>query len=210
MKKTYMQGFAPLIIVLIIAAVAAIGGGVYYSSHKNHAPVQADGTAQSLAQKGMASQSVTSTTTAATSTATTTTAKPSGLATLRSFLGFSGSEKCDISATTKDGSTSGTVYISDSRMRGDFNSTIAGHAYSAHMLRNGDSVHVWTGSTGAVMLLSGLDALASSPLNKEHVSLDQQVSYTCKPWIAAESEFALPTGVSFIDVSALLKLYMKK
>ena len=38
------------------------------------------------------------------------------------------------------------------------------------------------------------------------VDLDQKVDYQCQSWTKDESKFAVPSGVSFIDLAAMLKL----
>ncbi|MDB5238872.1 MAG: hypothetical protein JWO00_207 [Candidatus Parcubacteria bacterium] len=202
MNNTYTKGFVPILIVIAIAVVAAIGGGVYYHNKKAPAPAPAD-TSAAASVTSSTSASVAGTKTNATST------KNSSMASIRAFLSFSGSQKCEVNATTKQGGTTGTVYLHDGKMRGDFTSTVSGNTVVSHMIRSGDSVHVWSGSQGATMTLSSMESLQSSSMNKNQVSLDQQVSYSCSPWVAADSQFTVPTGVNFVDVAAMLKAYVR-
>ncbi len=196
-SRTHSQGFAPLLIIIAIAAVAAIGGGIYYHAHKKAAPaVSADASASATTTAPAAATSTAGT--AATSSAS-----------LRTFLSFTGSQKCDVSAETKNGGTTGVVFLHDGKLRGDFTSTISGTAVSSHMIKSGDSVHVWSGSQGAVMLMSAMEAAQSSPKNTQQVTLDQQVSYSCTGWAPDDSQFAVPGSVSFVDVSAMMKAYMR-
>ena len=112
---------------------------------------------------------------------------------------------CTFSNSTAGQSSTGTVYISGTMMRGDFTSQIKSSTnVQSHMIRSGDQIYVWSGAQGAKMAFAGLDASASTQSNGS-VNLDQKVNYKCTPWTVDNGQFTPPTNVKFIDLSAMMK-----
>lgn len=221
--STSQKGFIPLLVIIAVAAVAAIGGGVYYSHKKAEiaAHMSATTTADAdLGARGSVNANVNANVKAGLA--------GKAMGSLRSLFGMGGSNKCTITNTLPNGGTSsGTVYVSGSMMRGDFTTTVNGAATESHMIRNQDDVYVWTGSQGAKMNISSMTSAAGAvpagapgavsgsasgkmmASTQSPIGLDQDVSYDCQPWTPSDAEFKVPTSVSFIDVAAMMKGQMK-
>ena len=183
-------GFGPLLIVIGIAVVALVVGGTYYASKKSpeaeqeetkadtrvDSATQADVSVEAEAQSG----------------------------TLRELL----SMKQDITCTFNSdvgGDTSGVVYISDGKMRGDFVSQSSVNAQvESHMILQDSMAYVWSGSQGAKMDISKLQADTSGQAGGS-VDLDAKVDYTCEDWKKDETKFTLPGTVTFIDIGAMMQ-----
>ena len=58
------------------------------------------------------------------------------------FFSMAGSQKCTFSDSTNN--SSGTVYVSGGKMRGDFQSSNNGKTNSSHMINDGTYVYIWT------------------------------------------------------------------
>jgi len=131
------------------------------------------------------------------------------------FFSMAGSQKCIFSDSNNN--SSGTVYISDGKMRGDFQSQNSGKTESSHMLNDGSYVYMWTDgqSNGYKMSLEIVKQEAAqvttSPSNgnsqqpSQTVNLQQKSNYSCGPWSANSSLFTVPANVTFTDYSSMMQ-----
>ncbi len=197
--KTHMynRGIAPLIIVLVLALAVAVGGGAYYvQKHKISTQSEINASTQTESNTQANSNNEISAGLNAGVTLN------SG--TIRSLLSIGKDVACTFSGTNSQGTVTGTSYISGTMMRGDFTlESKATGTVNSHMIRNGNDVYVWTGSQGAKMSFSAVTG--SDTKAKSGVDLDSTVQYTCKDWTKDTSKFTLPTGVSFLDINAMLQ-----
>src|SRR6185503_11737286 len=127
---------------------------------------------------------------------------------LKELLAAGGSQQCSFSSTdaTSGARTSATVFVTAGHMRGDFTGQAAGGtAASSHMIVDGETSYLWSDGSvqGVKMSFANLDAQASPSGQQQPVNLDQKANYSCKTWSPDNSTFALPTGVTFTDLSAL-------
>ncbi|MEK7650314.1 MAG: hypothetical protein AAB364_00335 [Patescibacteria group bacterium] len=201
MKQEQTQrGFIFPLVIVIVAALA-IGGGVYYSKQKQNANPASTETATTE-----------TTTTTETSTATSNTSDGTNVSnngtngTLRQLLALSGDWTCTVENKTPGAESTGTVYLSGQMMRGDF--MLQNQATSeAHMIKTGNDMYVWNGAQGAKMSMDMTTQAGNTQTKSNNsVDLDQKVDYQCQSWTKDESKFAVPSGVSFIDLAAMLKL----
>lgn len=164
-------------LIAIIVAVVVVGGGVYY-----------------FMSSGSGSGTM------ATSTKDTISVdQATGTGSLKSLLGMSGSQQCTVSHATASSESSGTVYVSGGKLRGDFSAQAAGQTFKAHLVVRDGQAHTWidgvpTGFTASV------DTASASSQNQS-VSVDQDVDYDCQPWSVDQSMFELPTGIEFMKVN---------
>lgn len=122
---------------------------------------------------------------------------------LRTLLNYTGSETCDFSDTQSN--STGKVYVSAGKIRGDFTSQINGTAANFHMYTDRKNVYVWmSGQTiGFKTPFTAIAAPAPTGTSgQENVDLDRQLNYTCTPGEIDASYFTLPVGVTFSAVSA--------
>jgi len=181
-----------LIVVIIIVFILLVGGGLFLSKH-SMSPSQAGQTANSATQQSG-------------------TQKKS----LFDFFSMAGSQKCTFSDQTSN--SSGTVYISSGKMRGDFQSADNGKTNSSHMINDGQYVYFWSDgqNNGYKMSLTTIkqqeSQVTTSPQSNsseqtpsQGVNMKQQSNYSCGPWSEDASMFTVPTNVTFTDYSSMMQ-----
>lgn len=131
---------------------------------------------------------------------------------LSDFLSMTGTLKCTFSNSTNN--SSGTVYVSNGKMRGDFQSTNNGTAQQSHMVNDGTFVYFWVdGQNGTKMSLSAIKneeaQVSGTPSNNSQpqggMDMHQKSIYSCSPWVANSSVFTPPASVTFTDYSAMMQ-----
>ena len=154
-----------------------------------------------------------STPTTATSTQTTTqenqepTVSMGQKQSLRSLLGLGTSQMCEFSDETS-GST-GKVYVSSGKVRGDFATVVNGEASSSHMYSDGLTMYIWM--EGSNMGYKSSIVVAGTPVpettgtqTRTNLDMDEQANFDCQGWNADDSMFKLPTNVEFKDFSTMM------
>lgn len=187
--SNHNRGFGPLVVILVVAIAAAVGGGVYYTKKQSGKPLMMKGEEKTKVE-GSSNASMR--------------AKGS----LRALLSLGGSQKCLITGTSAQSSTSGTVYVSGSMFRGDFTSNMEGRGeVQSHMIRTGNDVFVWSGSQGAKMNIDAIQSAGSSAQGQAQgqVDVNQEVDYECESWNKDEAMFAVPTNINFVDIAAMMQ-----
>lgn len=114
-----------------------------------------------------------------------------------------GSSQCQV--TDPSNGSSGTVYVGGGKMRGDFTSqTSSGTTITSHMISDGQTVYVWSSAMpqGIKMAVSASSQTSASGTQNPY---NENVNYTCSAWSVNSSEFALPAGVTFEDMSAMIQ-----
>ncbi len=111
------------------------------------------------------------------------------------------SVKCTFNHSTDIDSSSGTVYVSGGKIRGDFdiNAKQATGTFEAHMITDGEYSYVWSSliAQGFKMPIAKASAqTASQPTSG--VDYNQKLDYVCVPWTVDSSLFVSPANVSFI------------
>ncbi len=195
MQKT-QRGFIIPLVILIVAALA-VGGGVYYS--KNKGP----------SKNKMGDESNNASTTVKANADASVVMGGKGNGSIRSLLALGKDTMCTYTTTSAQGTMSGTMYISGTMMRGDFQmKSGTSAAVDSHMIKTGDTVYTWSGTQGAKMDMAMTGNSSNANLNasqKSTMDLDQKVDYDCQSWSKDASKFVVPTTVKFVDVSAMMK-----
>ncbi|HWY79373.1 MAG TPA: hypothetical protein VNW29_03380 [Candidatus Sulfotelmatobacter sp.] len=125
--------------------------------------------------------------------------------------------KCTFSDKTNN--SSGVVYVSGGKMRGDFQSQDGGKITQSHMINDGSYIYVWTNgvndgykttlATIKDMLpqsgTSGTNSISQSQTQSGNINFHQQTNYSCNPWSVDTAMFLLPQGVTFTDYSSLIQ-----
>lgn len=133
---------------------------------------------------------------------------------LGDFFSLTGSQKCTFS--NKSNNSSGTIYIGDSKMRGDFQSNSTSNATATHMINDGQYIYIWTDGQkqGYKMSTETVKKEATSvsmaPDNNPQpssgpVNMNQQADYSCGGWAVDTSMFTLPQGITFTDYSSMMQ-----
>jgi hypothetical protein len=130
--------------------------------------------------------------------------------TLKDLFSASKSQKCTFSDSSSG--SSGTVYLSDGKMRGDFTSSTQGQTVTSHMIVQANTSYVWTDASDQGVKMSYekvtqlTSATASAQANGTNmpISLDQKINYQCSAWTLDPAVMTLPTTVKFNDFSSLI------
>ncbi len=124
--------------------------------------------------------------------------------TLKSLMASGGSVQCSFTNTATDSAkASGTAYISSGKMRGDFAMTVAGATRNSHIIVDGQTSYLWTDGIkqGMKFAMANPQPTTAAGGSNQGVDLNQSVSYSCQPWSADTSMFALPTDVTFMALT---------
>ncbi|HWA64728.1 MAG TPA: hypothetical protein VG866_02680 [Candidatus Paceibacterota bacterium] len=174
-----------------IAGVAVIGAGVWYfvghsdSNDSNPSP--------------SATPFPTATVSPATSATGSPTASGTTSGTLQTLLGLKGgSFKCTVQHSTDVDISSGVVYISSGKLKGDFDVSAGGQSMKAYILVNGSDVYSWS-SLSTTGVKTTVSASASSNQSGQGVNFNQNLNYSCTNASVDASIFAMPSGVNFIS-----------
>ncbi len=120
---------------------------------------------------------------------------------LADLMGRGGDWQCTFNVENQVSKSSGTVYVSGEKLRGDFASRVPqlNQTIDSHMVQSGGYVYVWTSMTpqgfktkSAIGTPDGTTAF-----NDQGIDINQQYAYTCTPWTADAALFELPAGVTF-------------
>lgn len=108
--------------------------------------------------------------------------------------------------TYGDETSSGTIYVSGGKMRGDIDTTVENVTTKTHMLLVDNTSYIWSDGSKAGFKMSYDPNATPVATNKSIASKDTfdanaDMNYKCKAWIVDSGKFALPTGVTFSDFS---------
>jgi len=139
-----------------------------------------------------------------------------GKKSLSDFLSMNATLKCTFSDKTN--SSSGTVYVSNGKMRGDFTSQDNSAATQTHMVNDSSYIYYWTDGqkNGYKMSLATIKNetphISMSPSHgtsdqgqTQGMDMHQQSNYSCGPWVVNSSLFTVPSDITFTDYSAMMQ-----
>jgi len=120
-------------------------------------------------------------------------------ATLRELMASSQPQKCTF---TSANNTSGTSYVAEGKVRGDFTSIVSGKPVVGHTIVVDNTAYVW--AEGMTMgFKNSFDATTSAQTSTQGIGPDERVSYSCTAWTPDENLFVLPSTVEFKAITAL-------
>jgi hypothetical protein len=127
---------------------------------------------------------------------------------LKGLLAQTGSQKCTFADTGDASQSQGTVYVSNGKMRGDFTSVAGTQTIQSHMIVKDNTSYLWSDAMQGQGIKMSFDAMsgqgASTQGTPQAVDINAQVQYSCSAWSEDASQFALPTNITFQDVSAMM------
>jgi hypothetical protein len=94
----------------------------------------------------------------------------------------------------KESTTSGQIYMSAGRVRGDFSTVVEGNEVKSHMYTDGREMYFWMDGSNSGFK-SSLTVTPSPEAGKpanENVDLDRQSDFKCGPWTPDDSCSVLP------------------
>jgi hypothetical protein len=133
---------------------------------------------------------------------TATSGESSAQKSLRDLIALGESQECLFSTSEE---SSGTIYITSGKMRGDFSSTVEGETTISHMLVEDKTSYVWIEGQDMGYKFTHDESAdtQNGTATQQNVDLDQKADYTCKPWVVDSSMFTLPQNIEFKDMSEL-------
>lgn len=119
-----------------------------------------------------------------------------------------GTYVCEVDHSSAVDISSGMVYVSGTDVRGDFTSKTAAGTVQSSMLKKGDTVYVWGGGMeqGVMMKATMMEGTAAgAPTTGDVVDMKQEYGWNCTSAAPDASMFALPAGIEFMDLGAMMQ-----
>lgn len=122
----------------------------------------------------------------------------------KELMARGGNYKCTFTQDVENSKSTGTVYISGTKLRGDFMSVVTAEGSTLNIESHtiSDGAFMWTWSS---MMPTGfkmkVDQTASENINKQGFDANQKLEYTCINWTPDEGQFVLPTTTVFTEIS---------
>lgn len=169
------QKGAATIIWLVILAVLVIAGGAYFY-------MKPAGTAVAPEPESAASAS--------------------GSYTVEELIARGENVTCTFAFNGGNSETTGTVYVGNGSLRGDYRTEAHGQTFVSHVVVKNNTASIWVDGmtegftsdvTGQVQTGGG----SSAP------DINSKLDYTCAGWTVDESMFALPSGVNFRTAASI-------
>lgn len=127
---------------------------------------------------------------------------PNSAMTMRELMASNVSQKCDFSEPQSN--TSGTVYIANGKVRGDFTSQVNGKPMMGHMIADSSSSHVWMDGMAQGFKTTFTAQATSSSNSQQGLDPDRKTDYKCTAWTADAALFVVPTNIKFMDPGAMM------
>jgi hypothetical protein len=121
-----------------------------------------------------------------------------------SLVARGGDWKCTWSSEQDGIELDGTVFVSRGKFKSDVEMSGAGINATAHALGDGQFVYSWSSlaPTGIKFpAREGTTAIEAGGTSAQNAQLTGEYSYDCDPWRADSGTFALPSGITFQDVT---------
>ncbi len=179
-----------LIIAVVAGVIIILGGAGFYFMNKN----QTSKPVSELVQNDPTSQN-------------SDIGKVSEKMSLKSFLGSQASQKCNYNDL--ENLSSGTVYVGNGKVRGDFESKATGNNVLAHMISDGTKVFVWTDGTaqGISFDVTKVEEWADNAQGSQSLDVNKEVEYSCSNWVVDQSQFSVPGDIEFTDFTELAEQF---
>ncbi len=129
---------------------------------------------------------------------------PTNQQSLKDLLTGGGAKKCTFEY--KEANSKGSVYIANSKMRGDFQAPTNGQTINSHMIVDGTNAYIWMDNQTQGFKMSW-DSVANQPTqsrDQNSIDINKKVNYKCDSWSVDNSQFSLPKGIEFKDLSAMM------
>ncbi len=115
----------------------------------------------------------------------------------------------------EEGELEGTLFVSDGKLRTDFvlESPEYGQ-YASSVILDDEFLYSWSAIEGSLygvkIAVAELEGSAAEAQSTGPVAMDENISYTCTPWVAVDaSVFTPPSTVRFQDMSNIQNAAME-
>lgn len=121
------------------------------------------------------------------------------------FVKQGGSYKCEVKQAMNDFENSGTVYITEGKMRGEFSTVAEGQKMDSLFVMKDDYMYNWSSLSpelGVKIKVTAEDKAAAEAQGIYSWNTEQVGDYNCEPWTVDNSKFDLPQAVNFMEIKA--------
>ncbi len=133
--------------------------------------------------------------------------------TIQSLLGGGKSVTCTVSDETK-GST-GTIFVSDKKMAGDFTVKAADKTIESHMISDGTYSYIWTSDQTQGIKMK-IDQIKITPgaekqtTDQQGFDLNKETNLKCASWTVDGTKFTPPANIKFTDLTQTINQLQPK
>ena len=109
------------------------------------------------------------------------------------------------SCTFSNAGTTGTVYVSGGKVRGDFSTSTTSATTQSHMIVMNNTSYIWMeGQKTGFKMSYDPNATPGTSSSAPNGSFDASanMNYNCSTWVVDASQFTLPAGVTFTSFAA--------
>ncbi len=123
----------------------------------------------------------------------------------KDLMARGGDHKCTFTQEVENSKSTGTIYISGTKMRGDFNSNVLAGGTTmdleSHMISDGATMWTWSNMmpTGFKM---AVDQSAQAGGQQQGFDANVDLEYTCINWAPDQSQFVVPSAITFTEFKA--------
>jgi hypothetical protein len=113
-----------------------------------------------------------------------------------------GSYQCTVASNVAVAETTGTVYIANKKIRGEFESFVpqANMTVRSNFISDGMYAYTWSDMMPSGIKIK-LDAEASTTTSGAQNNYEEMLDYSCKAWVADNAKFAVPASITFKEVN---------
>lgn len=134
---------------------------------------------------------------------------------IANLLARTGSTKCTYSYTPSGTPpSSGTVYVANGKMNGEFQTVVAGKQTTMYMINDGTYSYTWGGDMPEGIKMKNPETSVTPPPTTnettKYVNTSLEYDFKCGPWITDTSKFTPPTTITFRDMSAMMENVQKQ
>ncbi len=121
------------------------------------------------------------------------------------------STKCTVTNVTANSESSGTVYVGQGKMRGEFTTVTKSPdmTIESHMISDGEFIYTWSDAMpqGVKIPVSAatMNDQPNAPKSEQVELYNADVAYECDSWSVDESQFEVPSSVTFVDMSSMMQ-----
>lgn len=121
------------------------------------------------------------------------------------------STKCTVSNVTANSESSGVVYVGQGKMRGEFKTVTKSPdmTIESYMISDGEYMYSWSDAMPQGVKLpiasTQMSDQPNAPKSEQVEMYNAEVSYDCDSWSVDESQFEIPSSVTFVDMSSMLQ-----
>ncbi len=123
--------------------------------------------------------------------------------TMKELISRGGNYKCEFTFNSDVADSSGVVYLSGNKLRGDFTSDekVSGTQVKSYMVNDGEFSYVWSSIMPVGVKIKNNLTEDSSSQATQSFDYNQKLDYKCESWNVDNSKFDLPADVKFNELT---------